>query len=134
MLTRYKGTNQLTATATTVETVAVGFNLSINSEQRYKALSASASALIALWQSVASIPQNHRWRNWLYLLTLVPLYRILDQSEYNQWISSERQDDFARIHPIERIVLQARMQYSTMLDRQPGSLEQATKEYMRRYG
>lgn len=96
-------------------------------------LLASFSAVGSLWQSVTSIPQSRKSRNWLYLLILIPILG-LGHTTYHESKVMGRPSSHAGEHPLAHIVHQAQQDFSDMLNRQSRTLEQATKEYIRRYG
>ncbi|KIW99974.1 uncharacterized protein Z518_10902 [Rhinocladiella mackenziei CBS 650.93] len=121
------------ATATNIETVATSLDLQISSDQQLSVFLASISAIGALWHTVTSITLNHKYRNWLYLLILVPLFSKVNLGGFQQEKSSPEEGSTG-LHPIESIAQQARTEFLILQDKQSKNLDQATKEYARRYG
>ncbi|OQV00626.1 hypothetical protein CLAIMM_06099 [Cladophialophora immunda] len=124
---------KLSTTATTFETVATSFGLFTRNDGGLRLLSAFSACIVALWQSVTGVPPNHKYRNWLYLLILIPLLSLNHPKRHHSTEPGQPALT-ASMHPVAAIVQDARREFSALLNAQSRTVEQATTEYTKRFG
>jgi hypothetical protein len=130
MLTPVQSLNTSPITATIMSTVGVSIGRSFASSIAFGTGQVSTVAVIGILHTILSLPSRLPGRKYLVLLLMFPAWNFL---LYTRIALGPKPVTYFGVHPIEKLVADARMNFDDMVGRQSKTLAQAVSEYQRRY-
>ena len=113
-----------------MSTVGVGIGRSFVGSITFGIGQVSVVAVIGILHAILSLPSRLPGRKYLVMLLMFPAWNFL---LYTRMAFTTNPILHPGVHPIERLVAEARTNFDEMVGRQSKTLSQAVSEYQRRY-
>lgn len=131
MLTLRKSLNWSPTTATIISTIGVSIGSSFARSTIFSIGQVSAVAAIGILHAILSLPSRLPGRKCLVFFLVFPAWNLLVNTQAT--FKKSTVTYYGPLHPVEKLVADARRDFEGIVNRQSKTLSQAVAEYRRRY-